>query len=180
MYKIYGLICPIRKTIRYIGVTSRPLEDRLKEHLQITKDRNPYRYNWIQKLKRNKKTPGIVPLAEYKTEEEAYQKEVEFIKFFRKAVGKKLTNISDGGSAPPNWAGKKHTSKSKKKMAKAKKAKPVMQFDSFSNTLLAEFKSAREASRMTGVDSGSIIRCCKEKRSSAGGFLWSYAVDLEK
>lgn len=177
IYTIYGLICPIRKTIRYIGVTSRPLQERLNEHLKTSKDLNPYRYNWIQKLKRNKKTPGIVPLAEYKTEEEAYAKEIDFIKFFRKAVGKKLTNIHDGGKKPPSWLGKKHTKKAKKNMIKAKKkvSKPVNQFDSWNNTLITTFPSARAASRALNIDSGSIIQCCKEKRKTAGGFKWEYA-----
>lgn len=42
--------------------------------------------------------------------------------------------------------------------------------------LLDTFKSAREASRITGIDVSSITNCCNGKRGykSAGGYIWKY------
>lgn len=36
------------------------------------------------------------------------------------------------------------------------------------------FYGAREAARQTGVDQSSIIKCCKGKAKTAGGFHWRY------
>ena len=40
--------------------------------------------------------------------------------------------------------------------------------------VLEKFKSIREASRVTGIDSSCIVKVCKGNRKSAGGFLWRY------
>lgn len=40
--------------------------------------------------------------------------------------------------------------------------------------LLRSFNSANEAQKYTGVDRGSILRCCKGKVKKAGNFIWKY------
>ena len=52
---------------------------------------------------------------------------------------------------------------------------PVVQLDKKGN-FISEFESLREASRRTGIDDGSICRCCNHKPGykSAGGFVWIY------
>lgn len=57
---------------------------------------------------------------------------------------------------------------------KKAKSKPVLQFDKQGN-LIAEFPSAREAERQTGVSNTHISACCLGKLNSAGGFIWRYA-----
>lgn len=37
------------------------------------------------------------------------------------------------------------------------------------------YPSVHEAGRQTGIDNGSIIKCCKGKRKTAGGYRWKYA-----
>ena len=37
------------------------------------------------------------------------------------------------------------------------------------------WQSAKEASRQTGTNQGSIWECCNGKRKSAGGHIWFYA-----
>ena len=39
---------------------------------------------------------------------------------------------------------------------------------------LRSFNSANEAQKHTGVDRGSILRCCKGKVRRAGNFIWKY------
>ena len=42
-----------------------------------------------------------------------------------------------------------------------------------------EYKSAREAERITGIRHGSIMKCCKKmpKYKSAGGYYWYFKGD---
>lgn len=51
--------------------------------------------------------------------------------------------------------------------------KSVSQFD-LENNLLAIFPSAREAGRQLSLDSSSIIKCCKGKLKTTGGYIFHY------
>ena len=53
------------------------------------------------------------------------------------------------------------------------KSKAVQMFDRQGN-LLETFPSTHEAERITGIAQQSISQCCKEKRKSAGGYVWKY------
>lgn len=52
--------------------------------------------------------------------------------------------------------------------------RPVVQLD-MQNMVIAEYQSASEASRVTGVAQSSITNCCRRKIVTAGGFRWEYA-----
>ena len=47
------------------------------------------------------------------------------------------------------------------------------------NGLILEFPSAKEAERQTGINNSNIIKCCKGRKKSAGGFYWHYAESEE-
>lgn len=49
----------------------------------------------------------------------------------------------------------------------------VHQYDMQGN-YIESFSTAAEASRITGTDDTGILLCCRGKRNSANGFLWSY------
>lgn len=49
----------------------------------------------------------------------------------------------------------------------------VYQYDKINN-LIGEFKSIKEASDKSGVNSGNIGDCCVGRLKSAGGFIWKY------
>jgi len=55
-------------------------------------------------------------------------------------------------------------------------SKPVIQLD-MQNNPIAEFPSAKEASRQTGISQGSISNCCNGKRKNAGGKIWKYNIN---
>lgn len=60
--------------------------------------------------------------------------------------------------------------------------KSILQLDLEHVTVLAEYKSAREAERSTGVSFSKICLVCQGKRNTAGGFGWRYkddALDLK-
>lgn len=52
--------------------------------------------------------------------------------------------------------------------------KPVSQFDK-ENNFIATFPSSREAGRQLNLDSSSIIKCCKGKLKTVGGYIFKYA-----
>lgn len=52
-------------------------------------------------------------------------------------------------------------------------SKPVIAID-VRTGLILEFASAHEAEKETGIDNSNIIKCCKGKRNSCGGFYWMY------
>ena len=55
-----------------------------------------------------------------------------------------------------------------------KRSKPVIAIDKRTGLIL-EFLSALEAEKETGINNGNIIKCCKGKLKSCGGFYWMYA-----
>ena len=53
------------------------------------------------------------------------------------------------------------------------RSKPILQY-SKSGDFIRGWKSAREVERVLGIANSHIIDCCKDKRKSAGGFVWKY------
>ena len=51
----------------------------------------------------------------------------------------------------------------------------VQMFDKKTGELLATFPSTHEAERVTGINQGSISKCCLGKLKSSGGYIWRYA-----
>lgn len=69
--------------------------------------------------------------------------------------------------------GKHFSEEHKRKIAESMGVNGVLQF-SKDGEFIAEYPSIREASRQTGCDNSSIIKCCKGKLKSSGGFIWKY------
>ena len=60
------------------------------------------------------------------------------------------------------------------KFSKPKKQNfEVLQYDLKMN-FIKEYRSTREAERETGIDHITIIRCCKGRQKTSGGFIWKY------
>lgn len=55
--------------------------------------------------------------------------------------------------------------------------KPIKQFDKLSN-FIKEWDSAIDVQSKTGINQASIIKCCKNKLKTAGGFVWRYVNEL--
>lgn len=93
------------------------------------------------------------------------------------------------GKNNPNY-GKKHTKETRNKISKANKGKiipkdvkdkisaslgkEVAMIDKKEMKIISIYKSTREAERMTGIPHTNIGECCREKRRSAGGYIWRY------
>lgn len=89
--KIYTLHDPQTMAVRYVGKTSKTLEDRLAGHL---KDKSKcHRTNWIKSLPEK----PIIRIVETVDESEWQERETFWIKHFRDSLGCDLVNGNDGG-----------------------------------------------------------------------------------
>lgn len=61
-----------------------------------------------------------------------------------------------------------------------KKGSQVIQFDISGKKEINSYVSAAEASRATGADAGDIIKVCRNKKRSSGGFTWKYLIDVKQ
>jgi hypothetical protein len=99
IYFAYALIDPRNNNIKYIGVTSRKLEIRLKEHiinsrcLKVRESRT-FKANWIRQLLKMNLTPKIKYLGQT-TADKIDNLEIELIAHYKQFC--KLTNNSIGG-----------------------------------------------------------------------------------
>lgn len=93
--KIYGLICPKTKEIKYVGKTIQPLKQRLKGHLSVTDNDLTYRANWIRNLKKENLKPEII-LLETCDDNNWEEREMYWINYYSKLVT--LTNYTKGGN----------------------------------------------------------------------------------
>lgn len=91
--KIYVLIDPRTGEIRYVGATSKTLEQRLYGHLKVRS--TGHKGRWVEQLRRQGLSPRVSLVQEVTV---ACWQEAEryWISYFR-SVGCNLTNMTDGG-----------------------------------------------------------------------------------
>lgn len=119
---IYGLKCPEKDIIRYVGKSKKP-KSRYSAHLSHTKAKrydNIHLYRWIAKLLKNNLKPELVIL-ETCSSENWKEKEKEWI---AKIGLENLLNMNEGGIEPPDCTGRVWSEDYKKKMSERKKGKP--------------------------------------------------------
>jgi group I intron endonuclease len=109
--KVYVLKEPNSEIVRYVGITTYPLQKRYIGHVNDPK--KTYKTNWIKSLKLNGLLPEIELVEDGLSFEEALKKEIEYIKLF-KACGARLVNGTLGGEGSMGY---KHTENSKKKLS---------------------------------------------------------------
>jgi hypothetical protein len=195
--KIYGLVCPKSKQIRYIGVTRHSLEKRLKEHLRENKLKT-HKQKWVKSLISKNLKPEIVLIC-LANESNWIELERFYIELFR-SNGFKLTNTSEGGEGGGN-IGHKHTEEWKLKASERmklrnkesplskefykelnkNKRKKVMRIDSNGNEKI--YNSISEAAlelselqknKSTKQTATSISNCLNNRAKTAWGYKWSY------
>lgn len=91
---IYILKCPVTQEIRYVGKTNNP-EERLKNHLNSSRDKNTYKRNWLNKLKELKLKPIFEIIDEVPITEWHYWEKFYIKKYID--AGCILVNCTDGG-----------------------------------------------------------------------------------
>ena len=94
-------------------------------------------------------------------------------------IGKHLSDETKKKLSKAN-IGKHHSDETKKKMSKSRMGnhnaptKPIIQYTK-DGQFLKEWTSAKEASRVLGINHCHITTCCKGKLKSSYGFVWTYA-----
>ena len=82
----------------------------------------------------------------------------------------KLSKLFKGENHP--LYGKHHSTEVRRKISLTKSF-PVLQF-SKDNKFLAEYESAKTASKLLGICYQNISLCCKKNKGTAGGYIWKY------
>jgi GIY-YIG catalytic domain/NUMOD3 motif len=133
-FKIYALYDPRNPTeMRYIGQTSKTLEERLQGHLDEVSTKRTLKRAWIVSLKKVSVRPAII-LVEDVLEATFRERERFWIAYYRQ-LGHRLTNLTEGGEGTLGWTptdetrenmrrshlGKKHTQETILKMRASNK-----------------------------------------------------------
>jgi predicted GIY-YIG superfamily endonuclease len=123
MFQFYGLIDPLTKELRYIGVSANYLE-RYAEHLFPSNlIGNSHKENWIKSLLANDSKPEIVVLEEAPSREDALEREVELIEYYR-FIGCDLTNGTLGGEGRYGFVTPENVKDKISRSMKGKNTKP--------------------------------------------------------
>lgn len=204
-YCVYQHTSPSGKV--YIGITSTDVRRRWSNGHGY--GRNVYFTSAINKYGWENFNHEI--LFENLTKEEAEQKEIELIAFYKSDQREFGYNIDRGGNSigkvsdetkrkqseakkgekhhnygknlpketrnkiGDGLRGRKLSDETKRKLSEANrvgqlyKSKKVMCIETN-----CEYLSLRSASRETGIEHSSIMKCCQGKRKTAGGFHWQY------
>lgn len=86
---------------------------------------------------------------------------------------KEAMSIRFSGESNPNY-GKKMTEEQKRKISENTKGKRKIKSVSLKDGSIRIYDSIKQAERETGAYVQNIIACCKNKKKSSKGFMWSY------
>ncbi len=190
----------------YIGITKQKVKERWQNGLGY---RNcSLFYNSIKKYKW--KNFEHIILFTNLTKEEAEQKEIELIKYYKSNCRKYGYNIENGGhcnimseetkekirkkaigrkmsddfkeKCRINNTGKKVSQKTKDKMSKSQLGKHSIKTNQYDldGNYIKTWNSAREAAKYYNIDEGNITQCCRKRSKSCNNFIWRYYNDTEK
>lgn len=170
----------------YIG-SSRNIRLRWKEHRSAFKRQrgtNQYFQRAYNKYGLNAFDFLVIEFCEVSTLIEREQYWLDFYKSYDKNLGYNANKTAESNR------GLKHSEESREKIRKSKlglkmspeakigiylaNKKNVYMFD-LSGVLIGGFDSVTKAANFTGVHKNNISACCRGKKQSMGGFMWSYS-----
>lgn len=94
---LYVLVCPIEKIVRYVGI-SVDARDRYRRHLKPPRQGESRRKErWLRSIARRGAQPIMRVVASALDRATATRMEIALIARMREIVGKRLTNLTDGG-----------------------------------------------------------------------------------
>lgn len=173
-YKAYVLVDPITEIPRYVGITQRTLRERFSGHMSDIYTRpnlNPHKTNWFKKLLKGGKIPRIEQIAEFDTEEEMKQFEIDYIAKYKELY--KLINQTIGGD---HLGFRSHT---RETILKKSNTRAVTQYNVLGEKI-AEYEIMEDIARTLNLKEKAcshITQCCKGTRKSAYGYIWRYKGD---
>lgn len=170
IYKCYVLKHPITHEIRYVGITSKELKQRLKWHINDTRDKIKKKWHkscWMLKVYKECQLWPIIELVNtFDNLESAKQFEINYISTYKEKYN--LTNDTPGGDYMA------YNAHSRESILKKCSTKKIVQYNIFGE-LIHVYDMIEDAVRILGLSSGSkITMCCKHKRKHAYGYIWRY------
>lgn len=168
-HRIYALKDPNTLEIRYIGVTTQKLSQRLANHVYYSKKRNcTHVHNWILSLINQGKYP-MIEQVDCANENNWEQKEKEWIS---KTVN--LTNIDSGGKGII-----RNRSKSSRERSAIKHQVAIVQL-SLTGELIEEHESITIAARKTKTCRTGIDNVLGNRAKTSNHFQWVYKSDYDE
>ena len=167
----------------YIGQTTRPLNQRMSEHL--ANGRTSYFDRALRKYGIQSFDVDVIDNAE--TKEELNEKEKYYIEFFNCKVpnGYNLTDGGEGqlgvrrfGEDNSHW-GKKHSKETKNKLSEIRKNKYTKENHPGCKRVInldtgEVFTYMSLACDKYNLDKSTLTKVCKGKRKTCGGYRWAY------
>jgi len=183
IYYTYLLINPLTGQPFYVG---KGTGNRMYDHWKKLHSPTHYRIhnnNFLRGTLLAIYEAGLIPIYEKMlitpNEQDALNKEIELIAHYgrRSTNTGILCNLTDGGDIGASaWSKQARNKKRQAELAK-QKGKPVAQY-TLDGTFIKTFSSSKVASEQVPTANRSYItQCCKNKRVSSGGFLWTYATN---
>lgn len=173
-FKAYILIDPITEIPRYVGVTTRGINQRFSGHMNDINNRpelNKHKTSWFKKLLSGGKLPRIEQIAEFDNEQEMLDFEKEYIKLYKEKYD--LINQTDGGETISYNAYSRNT------ILKRTNIRPVVQYNVLGEKI-AEYELIEDVRREFNLKDKAcshITGCCKGVRKHAYGYIWRYKDD---
>jgi len=161
--KVYSLSHPTTKEVRYIGVTSGTLNQRLSQHIWDSKNKMSHKCNWIKSVVLE---TGQVPIIELLDETEDWELIEQYWISQFKSWGFSLVNTDSGGK------GVYKDVRGRSRSIDAHK-KHVFQYE-LDGTYIRSWDSLVEANKYYGTTKGTIGECAKGRSKSSCGFRWSF------
>ncbi len=164
MYKIYKLIDPISKDVKYVGKTTQELYERLAGHVHETIYRkrkfSKDKKEWMINLLKNNRIPEIHLLEDNIEIINSREREIYWVKYYSK--DNMLYNIIFNDD------------EELLKFRSDLKSKVIYQYDLFGN-YVQSWKSITDASNHLKVDSGNICYAASGKRKLCANYQWRYS-----
>ena len=162
--KIYTLAHPITKEVRYVGVTTARLSQRLAQHIWGARNKVSYKSSWIKKTIDLTGQYPIIELVEQIDDTDWEWIERYWISQF-KQWGFNLVNTDKGGKGVcRNVEGRVRTIDAHKK--------PLYQYN-LDGTFVQEWSSIREANTFYAGTGTAIYQCSYGSSKTSHGFRWS-------
>lgn len=167
MYKIYGLTSQKDENIiKYVGLTSKSLEHRLKQHIYTSTKKNKNRYTKKEAWIKNRIDSGyqieIIELESDLTKEQAMDLEIAWIAYYGL---ENLTNSTSGGDGVPE-----HIYSYEEKL-NWYNAIEVYMYDLKGN-FLNHYKTITDCSKKLNISHSSIFYCISGKNLTAHNFFF--------
>lgn len=148
----------------YVGSSNNLFQRKNYEHLKLLKKNNHFNEHLQNAWNIYGAESFVFEIIEFCKPEEKIEKEQYWIDFLG------VLNKKNGYNIRPEASGNTLSMETKQKLRDINKNKKGV----VCIELNKSFISIKEASRQTGVNDSQIIRCCKGKNDTAGGYHWKY------